>query len=208
MSLILFLLLLSGLEQPESSIMLICVESSTPPILTPWDYFPDHSNEIEKLMTVVEEKIEIKGDELVYHPANKWVLILKNFRSLLLCEGDSVLFNYPCSIGDQEAGKETPSGWYRVISKIENPVMVWKSGVVISAGDWRNSFGTRWLGLGDWATGKVTDYGIHGTNSPEAIGKEISLGCIRMYNWDAEALFEQVNIGTLVVICVAPTENN
>lgn len=200
MNLLLFLLLLSGLEQSPSSMMLICAETSTPPTLTAWDYFPEPSDEMEELMAVVEEKIEIKGDEVIYHSPSKWILILKNFRSLLLCEGDSILFNYPCSVGDEEKGKKTPSGWYRVTSKTENPVMVWKSGVVIPSGDWRNSFGTRWMGLGDWKTGGVTDYGIHGTNSPEAIGREISLGCVRMYNWDAEILFEQVDIGTPVVI--------
>jgi lipoprotein-anchoring transpeptidase ErfK/SrfK len=87
-----------------------------------------------------------------------------------------------------------------VVNKIEDPVMVWESGDVVPAGDWRNSFGTRWLGLGDWSSERITDYGIHGTNSPEAIGREISLGCVRMYNWDAQAVYEQLDVGALVVI--------
>lgn len=200
MSLFFLLLLFTELKQPTSSMMLMCVETSTPPILSPWDYLQSSSDDLERLMAIVEEKLEIKGDEVVYYPPKKWILILKDFRSLLLCQGDSVLFNYPCSVGDKKHGKETPSGWYRVISKIVDPVMVWKSGVVISSDDWRNSFGTRWIGLGDWATDRITDYGIHGTNSPEVIGREISMGCIRMYNWDVEALFERIDIGTLVVI--------
>ncbi len=200
MSFFLFLLLLSALEQRQPSIMIMSVEISEPPVLVPWDYFPEHSDEVVKLISVVAERIEIEGEEIVYHPPRKWILILKEFRSLLFCEGDSISFSYPCSVGDEKRGKETPSGWFRVINKIENPVMVWESGVVIPSGDWRNSFGTKWMGLGDWATDRVTDYGIHGTNSPEAIGKEISLGCVRMYNWDADALFEQIDTGTLVVI--------
>jgi hypothetical protein len=180
--------------------MLICAESSTLPTLIAWDYFPESPGEMDELMAIVEEKIEIRGDELTYYPPSTWILILKRFRSLLLCKGDSILFNYPCSVGDEEKGRETPAGWYRVTSKIENPVMVWESGTVIPSGDWRNSFGTRWMGLEEWKTGAVTDYGIHGTNSPDAIGKEISLGCIRMYNWDAETLFEQSEIGTPVII--------
>ncbi len=200
MGLLLFLSLLGGLEQPQSTMMLICVETSTPPRLTPWDYFLKESNDMEELMPFVEEKMEIRGDEVVYTPPRKWILIIKDFRSLLLCEGDFILFNYPCSVGDEERGKGTPRGLYQVTSKTENPVMVWKSGVVIPSGDWRNSFGTRWMGLGDLKTGRLTDYGIHGTNSPEAIGKEISLGCVRMYNWDAEILFDQIDIGTPVCI--------
>jgi|GEM_PF-3032518 len=187
-------------QHSEPSTMLICVENASPPSLSALDYFRDESDGAEELMSVVGARLEIRGDEVSYHPARTWILVLKDYRSLLLCEGDSVLFNYPCSIGDEKRGKETPSGWYRVISKIENPVMVWESGTVIPSNDWRNSFGSRWIGLGVWATGKVTDYGIHGTNSPEAIGREISMGCVRMYNWDAEAVFAAIDIGTLVVI--------
>ena len=194
------LLLTSLLEQSQTSVMLICAETSAPPVLSAWDYFSGESSKVDELSSIVDERIEIREDEVVHHPAQKWILILKEYRSLLLCEADSVLFNYPCSVGDEQRGKQTPAGWYRIINKIEDPVMVWESGDVVPAGDWRNSFGNRWMGLGDWSTGRVTDYGIHGTNSPEAIGREISLGCVRMYNWDAQTVFEQLDVGALVVI--------
>ncbi len=43
-------------------------------------------------------------------------------------------------------------------------------------------------------------YRIHGTNAPETIGKAMSSGCIRMLNQDIAELFEQVPLGTRVVV--------
>ena len=61
---------------------------------------------------------------------------------------------------------------------------------------WGGGFGTRWLGLNvPWG-----QYGIHGTNKPGLIGKNVSSGCIRMRNEDVEALFEIIPEGTIVQI--------
>lgn len=86
---------------------------------------------------------------------------------------------YPVAVGKPET--PTPTGVYKVITKIVNP-----GGVL----------GTRWMGL-DIPDGP---YGIHGTNDPSSIGREISNGCIRMYNEDVEVLFGTVKIGTVVTI--------
>ncbi len=51
-----------------------------------------------------------------------------------------------------------------------------------------------------------TLYRIHGTNQPWSIGLNLSSGCIRMENKDVEHLYEQVNIGTKVVV-IGPGEN-
>ncbi|TLS36161.1 L,D-transpeptidase family protein [Pseudalkalibacillus caeni] len=61
---------------------------------------------------------------------------------------------------------------------------------------WGGGFGTRWLGLNvPW--GK---FGIHGTNRPELIGRNVSSGCVRMRNKDVEQLYEMVPVGTKVEI--------
>lgn len=57
-----------------------------------------------------------------------------------------------------------------------------------------NPLGARALYIGS------TIYRIHGTNQPWTIGKAMSSGCIRMANEDVEHLFEQVDIGTKVVV--------
>jgi len=57
-----------------------------------------------------------------------------------------------------------------------------------------NPLGTRWMGLDAAAVG------IHGTPDAASIGYSASHGCIRMRVPEAEWLFEQVEIGTPVVI--------
>jgi lipoprotein-anchoring transpeptidase ErfK/SrfK len=43
-------------------------------------------------------------------------------------------------------------------------------------------------------------YGIHGTNNPSSIGKDVSHGCIRMYNHDVLDLSSKAPVGTKVFI--------
>lgn len=43
-------------------------------------------------------------------------------------------------------------------------------------------------------------YGIHGTNNPASIGKNLSHGCIRMFNHDVLELSSRVPLGTMVSI--------
>ena len=43
-------------------------------------------------------------------------------------------------------------------------------------------------------------YAIHGTNRPSSIGTYASYGCIRMLNEDIVDLYDQVSIGTRVVV--------
>ena len=88
------------------------------------------------------------------------------------------------------------------------PVAVGKSSTPSAVGQWvvRNKgievgppFGSRWLGLSvPWGI-----YGIHGTNNPGSIGSAVSGGCIRMFNWNVEELYDWVPVGTKVYI-VAP----
>lgn len=57
-----------------------------------------------------------------------------------------------------------------------------------------NPLGARAMYIGS------TIYRIHGTNQPWTIGKAMSSGCIRMANEDVEHLYDQVNVGTRVVV--------
>lgn len=75
----------------------------------------------------------------------------------------------------------TPKGTFKIINKAVNP---------------GGPFGVRWMGL----NAPNGDYGIHGTNNPSSIGKDVSNGCIRMYNKDVLELFRLVSIGTVVRI--------
>ena len=56
-----------------------------------------------------------------------------------------------------------------------------------------NPIKARWLGIYDGA-------GIHGTDAVNSIGTNASHGCIRMRIPDVEALYDQVKVGTPVLI--------
>jgi lipoprotein-anchoring transpeptidase ErfK/SrfK len=57
-----------------------------------------------------------------------------------------------------------------------------------------NPLGARAMYLGS------TIYRIHGTAEPWTIGQAVSSGCIRMTNDDVTHLYEQVNVGTKVIV--------
>lgn len=93
--------------------------------------------------------------------------------------GDNLVTTYPVAVG--KPSTPTPTGEYQVVYKMVNP-----GGVL----------GTRWMGL-NIPNG---NYGIHGTNNPDSIGRAVSNGCIRMHNDHVEELFPRVNLGTPVRI--------
>ncbi|MEK5443632.1 L,D-transpeptidase family protein [Fredinandcohnia sp. FSL W7-1320] len=100
-------------------------------------------------------------------------------KELYVIEGEKVIKNYKISPGTDET--PTPIGTFMIIKKDK---------------EWGGGFGTRWLRLDvPWG-----NYGIHGTNKPWLMGKNISGGCIRMQNKDVEELFEIVSEGTVVHI--------
>ncbi len=72
---------------------------------------------------------------------------------------------------------------------------VWLNGM---PGGPENPLGARALYL--YSDNVDTLYRIHGTNEPHSIGKAMSSGCIRMLNQDVAALFNQVPVGTRVVV--------
>ena len=55
-----------------------------------------------------------------------------------------------------------------------------------------NPVGMAWIGL------DKPGYGMHGTPSPEAVGRTESHGCFRLANWNAEFLLKLVTVGTPV----------
>lgn len=106
------------------------------------------------------------------------VINIKNHRLTLIKNGVAYR-SYPVAVG--KASTPTPKGTFKIINTQLNP---------------GGPFGIRWLGL-DAPNG---NYGIHGTNNPSSIGKNVSDGCIRMYNKDVLELSNLVSIGTIVKI--------
>lgn len=99
----------------------------------------------------------------------------------------------------------TPTGVWQVVSggKMKNPQ--WtnpKSGQQFEGYDPKNPLGGYWVALkgleGD-ATGK-TGFGIHGTIEPDSIGKQASMGCIRLKVEDIQFVYDTVTDKTRVLV--------
>lgn len=120
------------------------------------------------------------------------VLRLKE-RQLYVYEGRTAIASYPVAIGRPSA--PTPTGEFRVFEMLKDPS--WQNpttGEVESPGE-DGSLGTRWIGFANLPNGVI---GFHGTPNRASIGRAVSHGCVRMRNEDAEALFQQIVVGTVV----------
>ena len=99
--------------------------------------------------------------------------------TLTLYKDNTIHKVIPIAVG--KPSSPTPKGTFKIINRSINP---------------GGPFGVRWLGL----NAPNGDYGIHGTNNPSSIGKDVSNGCIRMYNNQVLELSNLVPIGTVVTI--------
>jgi lipoprotein-anchoring transpeptidase ErfK/SrfK len=109
--------------------------------------------------------------------------------------GNQLIASYPVAVG--QTGWETPTGTFKVLHMQKNPI--WKqpiTGDLIPAGP-NNPLGDRWIGF--WSDGRH-QIGFHGTNKEQLVGQAVSHGCLRMRNNDIRALYQQVNLGTRVVV--------
>ncbi len=108
---------------------------------------------------------------------------------------DIVVRTYKVGLGEHGS---TPTGLWRVKNKLENPTYFPpRGGKVVQADDPNNPLGENWLGL-EGVSGDAKSqerYGIHGTNEPDSIGKNSSMGCIRMHNADATELYSLLILG-------------
>ncbi len=100
----------------------------------------------------------------------------------------------------------TPPGTWMVEpgKKQKNPKF-WGSGPdhpPMEADDPKNPLGEFWIGL-EGTDGQTVDkhgYGIHGTCDPDSIGKQASLGCIRLKNEDVAVIYELLAEGKSTVL--------
>ncbi|MDZ8189370.1 MAG: L,D-transpeptidase [Nostoc sp. ChiSLP02] len=109
--------------------------------------------------------------------------------------GDEVIASYPIAVGKK--GWETPTGSFQVMHMRHYPV--WRhpiTGKVFEAGT-DSPLGDRWIGF--WSDGR-NEIGFHGTPDTDLVGTAVSHGCLRMRNPDVRLLYEQVSLGTTVVV--------
>ncbi|WP_025698234.1 L,D-transpeptidase, partial [Paenibacillus forsythiae] len=119
------------------------------------------------------------GAEMPFLSRPLAILVDKQKHRLAVTSGGIVIRSYEVGLG----GNRTPEGNFVITDKVVNP-----------NGHDNGEFGSRGMQLSD------TNYAIHGTNEPESVGKDESLGCIRMRRSDIEELFDLVPKGTKVQI--------
>ncbi|WP_052488115.1 L,D-transpeptidase, partial [Gordoniibacillus kamchatkensis] len=107
------------------------------------------------------------------------IVVDKDQHRLGLLSNNRIVRLYPVGLG----GERTPEGDFAITEKVRNP-----------NNKPNGDFGSRGMTLSD------TLYAIHGTNKPDSIGKDESLGCIRMRQADIEELYDMVPHGTKVTI--------
>ena len=118
------------------------------------------------------------------------ILVDKSQNVLLLKAKEEIFKTYTVSTGKNNC---TPVGNFKIANKLINPTW-FKSGAVIPPNSPENVLGTRWLGF------DLPGYGIHGTNEPQNLGKQVTEGCVRMQSSEVEELYIIIPIGTEVTI--------
>jgi hypothetical protein len=106
------------------------------------------------------------------------ILVDTQEKRLYLLYNGKLMKRYICAVG--KSSTPSPLGSYKITEKSK----------------WGEGFGGYWLGINcPWGV-----YGIHGTTNPGSIGTSASHGCIRLFNSDAEELYNIVPYGTPVCI--------
>ncbi|NQT46723.1 MAG: L,D-transpeptidase family protein [Candidatus Omnitrophica bacterium] len=130
------------------------------------------------------------GDHLKVVTAKFSVVVDKSQNILTLKANEDIIKTYPVSTG---YANSTPTGTFTIINKLIDPTW-YSANAIVPSGSPKNILGSRWMGISE------PRYGIHGTTKPDSIGKQMTAGCVRMYNRDVEELYDILPTGTEVVI--------
>jgi lipoprotein-anchoring transpeptidase ErfK/SrfK len=138
------------------------------------------------------------------HPefAQRTIKVDTKARRLDLRDGNRLIASFPITPGSQRL--PAPVGTWKIAKITILPNFRWDEAMLqhgrrssnyylIPPGP-RNLVGVVWIGL------NKKGIGIHGTDNPETIGRSASHGCIRLANWDAIRLANEVTTGMTVEI--------
>lgn len=164
--------------------------------IKPGDTLARIAREFKTTPDLIKKSNNLKSDIII--PGRKvkvWtapfsILVKKSQNILTLKSDEEIIKTYIVSTGRNNS---TPVGHFKINSKLVNPTW-FKAGAVVPAGSPENILGTRWMGI------DLPSYGLHGTTEPQELGKQVTQGCVRLKNQDAEELYAILPIGTEVVI--------
>ena len=174
-----------------------------------YDEITGANNHVDPWTPIKGTRILVPTSWLLPEVLEKGVLINlaeKRLYYFFAFDGHRYVSTYPIGIGRQ--GFNTPTGTYTITLKIKDPIWRVPEDIrkekpelpaYVPPGE-DNPLGRYWLQL------SVNGYGIHGTNKPYGIGREVSHGCIRLYPEDIEILSKFVKPGTTVKIVNDPVK--
>lgn len=131
------------------------------------------------------------GKHLRVFSGNWSVAVSKTRNDLVLSLNGKFFKRYRVGTGEYA---NTPTGEFKIVDRIPQPTWWLPDGRTLPYGDPENLLGTHWLAL------NIKGYGIHGTWEPDTIGKQSSMGCVRLLNDDIAQLFTILPVGTPVSI--------
>ncbi len=121
---------------------------------------------------------------------------------LALWDGEELLASLPITPGSGHLA--TPPGTWCILGIAQMPTFRWDKSVLeygVRSSEFyelpvgpNNPVGVMWIGL------NRPGIGIHGTNSPQSIGRTSSHGCMRTANWDVVRLVKMITQGMTVII--------
>ncbi len=135
-------------------------------------------------------------------PPARRLELLRGERLIELYEDDRLIGCFPCTPGSRQV--PVPTGTWKLTSNILMPHFRWDKSVLESGVRSENAYnlppgpnnpvGIVWMAI------NLPSVGMHGTPTPDRIGRNESHGCIRMANWDAFVLSQLVAKGTPVEV--------
>jgi len=151
---------------------------------------------------MIEELTQIGSLPEVPEYLSRVIKIDTREKILGVWEGENLLASLPITPGSGRLA--TPPGTWRILGIAQMPTFRWDHSVLeygvrsdkfyeLPKGP-NNPVGVMWIGL------SRPGIGIHGTNSPQTIGRSSSHGCMRTANWDVVRLVKLITKGMTVVI--------
>lgn len=143
------------------------------------------------LLNGIHPKTPVRaGAKLVVTKGTWSIFVDKTLFKLWLCYEGAPYKAYDVCVGRIENGEcKTPAATWTL--DVKNPKPTWTAPPdwlekenlknPIPYGHAKNPLGEYWLGL---STAGYNGFGIHGTNEPDTMGKNASMGCVRMRNND------------------------
>jgi hypothetical protein len=169
----------------------------------PSPFFPQIVNEVDFFTSANPSTPEPPKPTPTATPVpTRRLVLVRDERLIELYENDRIVGCFPCTPGS--AKFPVPQGIWRLTSNTLMPNFRWDKSVLETGVRSNNAYnlppgpnspvGIVWMAI------NLPSLGMHGTSSPDRIGRNESSGCIRLANWDAFRLCQLVKNGTALEV--------